>query len=196
MLTLPVFRARLIQHWAFTLQRRGSISPAPDLPWPVAWLLTCCSTKQRFCSHKPPPIEWLLQDTIQFSRKLQWRLHYQDSDRIKLRFYGKSDNTPSCPFNVIPDFKPWMIVFRRNLLSHQAGRQFDGGNLSPLHRLAMKELRKFPYVIAKDDKLLGYSFVPKSELVALEFLALPVSSYVPAYVNSVDIVDVKKTIVS
>ena len=63
----------------------------------------------------------------------------------------------------------------------------------------MKELRKLPYVIVKNDKLPGYSFVSKSELselVALETLALPVSSSVPVYVNPSDIVDVKKTIVS
>ena len=55
---------------------------------------------------------------------------------------------------------------------------------------------RLPFVIIRNDKLAGYSFVHIADLPALERLALPLSKYIPAYFSDHEVVALRKHVVS
>lgn len=170
------------------LNRRTS--PPPPLPWPVFWLLSHFSAKHRFCMRSPPSFRWLVQDIDQFRNKFHRRLHFSesDSDRPRQPFRIRGRRTPACSHQVHPDFRPWSNHFRRVLPStvQPRAKQFTTSNVYGLFRLSSRLLKSIPYVVIKNDKDNGFSFVHRDSLHLLGQETLIARSYEPVSIGQIN----------
>ena len=67
-------------------------------------------------------------------------------------------------------------------------------NTCLLHRVALKQLRKLPYIAVKNDKLPGFSFIHQDEITHLEQLALPESKYVPIFASQINVPELQQRV--
>ena len=162
----------------------ASLAPLPmDVLWTVDWLVSSYSKKFAFCGSKPPDLNDLRNQLIDYSNQLKWSLSLAgDGSSTALFKKPKSYRPPPCPRVVDPDVENWLLAFRSRVLSttrsqSRAGCHKSYDNTFPLFKLALRQLKLIPYILVPNDKESGYSLIKESLFSNVEISTLLSKSY-------------------
>ena len=148
--------------------------PCPDdVPWPVQWLLSSYPKKHIFVAKKAPSVEALHKDFCNFENATKWASLHGSSDKPRFPYAKRIGSTPSCNRVVDPDLQGWLRSLRSRVLTGARSlvrcNAHNGlHNTFGLVSLALRQLKRMPFVVLPKDKEPGFCVVPTHSMKELE----------------------------